>query len=82
LLNVYWGCGWFENNCTAVKNSFSAKQQTFWEQIATAMRDLDKHGIFARANEPNILGTGGAVDRRTDKTLGQRAINAIMSGNK
>ncbi|WP_217605836.1 cellulase family glycosylhydrolase [Chitinophaga sp. GbtcB8] len=53
LLNIHWDGGWLENNINAQKkDSVNAKQQAFWEQIATAMRDFDEHLMFASANEP------------------------------
>ncbi len=53
LLNIHWDGGWLENNINAQKkDSVNAKQQAFWEQIATTMRDFDEHLIFASANEP------------------------------
>lgn len=53
LLNIHWDGGWLENNINAQKkDSVNAKQQAFWEQIATTMRDFDEHLMFASANEP------------------------------
>jgi len=53
LLNIHWDGGWLENNINSQqKDSVNAKQQAFWEQIATTMRDFDEHLIFASANEP------------------------------
>ncbi|GAO42350.1 putative endoglucanase [Flavihumibacter petaseus NBRC 106054] len=53
LLNIHWDGGWLENNISKVKqDSVRAKQKAFWEQIATAMRDIDEHLLFASANEP------------------------------
>ncbi|SDG60245.1 cellulase family glycosylhydrolase [Chitinophaga filiformis] len=53
LLNIHWDGGWLENNINAQKkDSVNAKQQAFWEQIATSMRDFDEHLMFASANEP------------------------------
>ncbi|HEY1200604.1 MAG TPA: cellulase family glycosylhydrolase, partial [Niastella sp.] len=53
LLNIHWDGGWLENNINSQKkDSVNAKQQAFWEQIATTMRDFDEHLVFASANEP------------------------------
>jgi aryl-phospho-beta-D-glucosidase BglC (GH1 family) len=53
LLNIHWDGGWLENNINSQqKDSVNAKQQAFWEQIATTMRDFDEHLLFASANEP------------------------------
>jgi len=53
LLNIHWDGGWLENNINAQKkDSVNAKQQAFWEQIATTMRDFDEHLMFGSANEP------------------------------
>jgi endoglucanase len=55
LLNIHWDGGWLENNCTTDKqDANNAKQQAFWEQIATHLRDFDEHLLFASANEPNV----------------------------
>lgn len=55
LLNIHWDGGWLENNCTdAKKVENNAKQKAFWEQIATSLRDVDEHLLFASANEPNV----------------------------
>lgn len=54
LLNIHWDGGWLENNINSQKkDSVNAKQQAFWEQIATTMRDFDEHLLFASANEPS-----------------------------
>lgn len=54
LLNIHWDGGWLENNCTPEKkDSVNAKQKAFWEQIATSLRDIDEHLMFASSNEPN-----------------------------
>lgn len=53
MLNIHWDGGWLENNVSEQKkDSVTAKQIAFWEQIATAMRDFDEHLMFASANEP------------------------------
>lgn len=53
LLNIHWDGGWLDNNINSQKkDSVNAKQQAFWEQIATTMRDFDEHLMFASANEP------------------------------
>ena len=55
ILNIHWDGGWLENNCTpAKKDDNNSKQQAFWEQIATNLRDFDEHVMFASANEPNV----------------------------
>jgi len=55
LLNIHWDGGWLENNINKAKqDSVNAKQQAFWEQIATRMRDFDEHLMFASANEPAV----------------------------
>lgn len=55
ILNIHWDGGWLENNCTPAKQAENnAKQQAYWEQIATHLRDFDEYLIFASANEPNV----------------------------
>lgn len=55
IVNIHWDGGWLENNVTLAKQEQSnAKQQAFWEQIATHLRDFDEHVLFASANEPNV----------------------------
>ena len=55
LLNIHWDGGWLDGNINAGKQvSVNAKQQAFWEQIATKMRDFDEHLMFASANEPPV----------------------------
>jgi len=55
ILNIHWDGGWLESNCTPDKQEENnAKQQAFWEQIATHLRDFDEHLLFASANEPNV----------------------------
>lgn len=55
ILNIHWDGGWLENNCTPEKkDSVNDKQKAFWEQIATTLRDVDEHLMFASANEPNV----------------------------
>jgi aryl-phospho-beta-D-glucosidase BglC (GH1 family) len=55
ILNIHWDDGWLETNCTPGKQEeTNAKQQAFWEQIATHLRDFDEHLLFASANEPNV----------------------------
>lgn len=54
ILNIHWDGGWLENNITtSAQSSVNSKQKTYWEQIATTMRDFDEHLMFASANEPN-----------------------------
>jgi aryl-phospho-beta-D-glucosidase BglC (GH1 family) len=55
LVNIHWDGGWLENNITPEKQEENnAKQQAFWEQIATHLREFDEHLLFASANEPNV----------------------------
>lgn len=55
IVNIHWDGGWLENNCTTAKQvENNAKQKAFWQQIATALRDVDEHLLFASANEPNV----------------------------
>lgn len=55
ILNIHWDGGWLENNVTTAKQAQNnAKQKAFWEQIATQLRDVDEHLLFASANEPAV----------------------------
>lgn len=55
IVNIHWDGGWLENNVTTAKQAANnAKQQAFWEQIATQLRDFDEHVMFASTNEPNV----------------------------
>lgn len=55
IVNIHWDGGWLENNVTPAKQQANiAKQKAFWQQIATHLRDIDEHLIFASANEPNV----------------------------
>jgi len=77
LLNIHWDGGWLENNCTVAKQEENnAKQQAFWEQIATHLRDFDEHLLFASANEPNV---GDATQMAVLTSYHQTFINAVRS---
>ena len=55
VLNIHWDGGWLENNVTtSAQAAVNEKQQAYWEQIATHLRDFDEHLLFAGANEPNV----------------------------
>ncbi len=55
VVNIHWDGGWLENNVTPAKQTANiAKQKAFWQQIATHLRDVDEHLLFASANEPNV----------------------------
>jgi endoglucanase len=55
LLNIHWDGGWLDEHINKeMKDSINAKQKAYWEQIATAMRDVDEHLMFASANEPPV----------------------------
>lgn len=55
IVNIHWDGGWLEENVVPAKQAQNnAKQQAFWEQIATQLRDFDEHVLFASANEPNV----------------------------
>ncbi len=77
ILNIHWDSGWLENNCTTNKQEVvNAKQKAFWEQIATHLRDFDKHLLFASANEPNV---SNADQMNVLKSYHQTFINAVRS---
>jgi aryl-phospho-beta-D-glucosidase BglC (GH1 family) len=77
ILNIHWDGGWLENNCTEAKKvENNAKQQAFWEQIATAFRDFDEHLLFASANEPNVA---DATQMAVLLSYHQTFINAVRS---
>jgi endoglucanase len=55
LVNIHWDGGWLENHVTPDKQAANiAKQKAFWQQIATALREIDGRLMFAGANEPNV----------------------------
>ena len=77
LLNIHWDGGWLDENCKLIKkDSVSAKLQAFWEQIATTMRDVDEHLMFASCNEPT---TSNAEDMNVLLSYHQAFINAVRS---
>ncbi len=77
ILNIHWDGGWLENNCTVAKQEENnAKQQAFWEQIATHLRDFDEHLLFASANEPNV---SDATQMAVLTSYHQTFINAVRS---
>ncbi len=77
LLNIHWDGGWLENNCTVEKQEENnAKQQAFWEQIATHLRDFDEHLLFASANEPNV---SDATQMAVLNSYHQTFIDAVRS---
>jgi aryl-phospho-beta-D-glucosidase BglC (GH1 family) len=77
LLNIHWDGGWLENNCTLAKQEENiAKQKAFWEQIATHLRDFDKHLMFASANEPNV---SDATQMKVLLSYHQTFIDAVRS---
>ncbi len=77
LINIHWDGGWLENNCTVAKQEENnAKQQAFWEQIATHLRDFDEHLLFASANEPNV---NDATQMAVLNSYHQTFIDAVRS---
>ncbi|PSL29080.1 aryl-phospho-beta-D-glucosidase BglC (GH1 family) [Chitinophaga ginsengisoli] len=77
LLNIHWDGGWLENNINSQKkDSVNAKQQAFWEQIATTMRDFDEHLIFGSANEP---AADNADQMAVLSSYHQTFVNAVRS---
>jgi aryl-phospho-beta-D-glucosidase BglC (GH1 family) len=77
LLNIHWDGGWLENNINSQKkDSVNAKQQAFWEQIATTMRDFDEHLLFASANEP---AADNAEQMAILNSYHQTFVNAVRS---
>lgn len=77
LLNIHWDGGWLENNCTLAKqDANNAKQQAFWEQIATHLRDFDEHLLFASANEPNVE---NATEMSVLSSYHQTFVDAVRS---
>lgn len=77
IVNIHWDGGWLENNCTEVKKvENNAKQKTFWEQIAIALRGFDEHVLFASANEPNVA---DATQMAVLMSYHQTFINAVRS---
>lgn len=55
LINVHWDGGWLENHIEPeYQQAVNAKQQAFWQQIATHLRDFDERLLFASANEPAV----------------------------
>lgn len=77
MINDHVNDGWLDCTATGAKqDSINAKQQAFWQQIATTLRDFDEHLMFASANEPN------ATDAPTTATLmryHQTFVNAVRS---
>lgn len=54
LVNIHWDGGWLEENVTPQDQAeVNARQQAYWEQIATQLRDFDERLMFASANEPH-----------------------------
>ena len=54
VLNIHWDGGWLEENVnTSSQAAVNAKQQNYWNQIATRFRNYDEHLLFASANEPH-----------------------------
>ena len=77
VLNIHWDGGWLENNCTLAKqDENNAKQQAFWEQIATHLRDFDEHLLFASANEPNVE---NATEMSVLSSYHQTFVDAVRS---
>lgn len=77
LLNIHWDGGWLENNINSQKkDSVNARQQAFWEQIATTMRDFDEHLMFASANEP---AADNADQMAVLSSYHQTFVNAVRS---
>lgn len=77
ILNIHWDSGWLEKNCTTkMQEANNAKQQAFWEQIATYMRDYDEHLLFASANEPDVSDATGMT---VLKSYHQTFIDAVRS---
>lgn len=56
VLNIHWDGGWLEEHCSPTDDAetINALQKALWQQIATYMRDIDDHLLFAGCNEPNV----------------------------
>lgn len=55
VINIHWDGGWLEDNINGQQiSTIKAKQQAYWQQIATTFRDFDQHVLFASANEPAV----------------------------
>ncbi|MDR7212486.1 glycoside hydrolase family 5 protein [Flavobacterium piscis] len=77
IINIHWDGGWLENNVTVAKQAENnEKQQAFWEQIATHLRDFNGRLLFASANEPNV---SDATQMAVLKSYHQTFINAVRS---
>jgi endoglucanase len=77
ILNIHWDGGWLDNNInTRSQSAVNAKQQAFWEQIATKMRGFDEHLMFASANEPPA---NDATQMSVLLSYHQTFINAVRS---
>ncbi|MCQ2098274.1 MAG: glycoside hydrolase family 5 protein [Fibrobacter sp.] len=96
MLNSHWDNGWLEDHVFdgagydqsgAVNSSaaaVAAKQEKYWQQIATKFAAYDEHLIFASANEPGVNdpwlnGTQWAFDENRMKVL-QSFHNACVKG--
>ena len=66
ILNSHWDNGWLEDRVfegtgyvkdqtvTSSAAEVTAKQESYWKQIATKFAAYDEHLIFASANEPGV----------------------------
>ncbi|GEM_PF-1191825 len=55
IVNIHWDGGWLENNVTPeARESVTARQVAYWQQIATHLREFDDRLLFAGANEPHV----------------------------
>lgn len=55
ILNAHWDNGWLQDSIgTSVNSTITARQKSYWTQIATEFKDYDRHLLFAGANEPAV----------------------------
>jgi endoglucanase len=56
ILNIHWDGGWLENHCTTSDDvdGITAKQKSYWTQIANYFANYDEHLLFAGCNEPAV----------------------------
>ena len=61
IINIHWDSGWLENHLDvphtptqARKDSMTARQSSYWNQIANYFKNYDEHLLFASANEPDV----------------------------
>lgn len=63
IINIHWDGGWLENHLEnptqARKDSMTARQSSYWTQIANYFKNYDEHLLFASANEPDVSTPAG-----------------------